>query len=186
MLSNHNPHYACKRFHHRRLNCFLMQKEEGGGKKLYWSFSIFLQGIPISPCSLSSTFVDKSHICVPFRRPSIVLNGQNFSPYGAAVHHTEVLVDRLDPVQDLASCCINLKHPVHPHNRVPSVRTATSYESWVHLHRITILPPLLYFERRHLPHPASCLRPHTHRRAAPCRALTWARICSRIPGGRGG
>lgn len=81
MLSNHNPHHTCKRFHHQHS---LPHVKRGEKKKLYWSFSSFLPGIPISPCSLSSTFVDKSHICVPFWRLLIVLNRRNYSQ-GTAV-----------------------------------------------------------------------------------------------------
>lgn len=77
MLSNHNPQRTCKRFHHR--HSLPTAKKKGRKKKLYWSFSPFLPGIPISQCSLSSTFVDKSHICVPFWRLLIVLNRRNYS-----------------------------------------------------------------------------------------------------------
>lgn len=80
MLSNHNPHHTCKRFHHQHS----LPHAKRGKKKLYWSFTPFLPGIPISPRGLSSTFVDKSHICVPFWRLLIVLNWRNYSQ-GTAV-----------------------------------------------------------------------------------------------------
>lgn len=81
MLSNHNLHYTCKRFHHQHS---LPIAKKGGKEKLYWSFSPLLPGIPISPCSLSSAFVGKSHICVSFWRLFIVLDRRNCSQ-GTAV-----------------------------------------------------------------------------------------------------
>lgn len=54
--------------------------ERGREKKNY--IDLFLppfQAFPFPPRSLSSTFVDKSHICVPFWRLLIVLNRRNYS-----------------------------------------------------------------------------------------------------------
>lgn len=90
--------------------------ERGKGEKNY--IDLFLppfQAFPLPPRSLSSTFVDKSYICVPFWRLLIVLNRRNYSQgvVAAAVAAAEVLVARLlrTPVQSLALCFVNLKYP---------------------------------------------------------------------------
>lgn len=80
MLSNHNPHRTCKGFHHRHSLSLMQKNGEGKRKKNY--IDLFLppfQAFPFPPRSLSSTFVDKSHICVPFWRLLIVLNRRNYS-----------------------------------------------------------------------------------------------------------
>lgn len=124
MLSNHNPHYTCKRFHHQHS----LPIARKGGKKLYWSFSPFLAGIPISLCSLSSTFVDKSHICVHFLRLLIVLNRRNYSQGSA------VLAIQRCWWPDCSLCCVKSCLVFHqPHisstlHRLPIRSNATGYE----------------------------------------------------------
>lgn len=124
-LSNHNPHYTCKRFHHHHS----LPIAKKGGKKLYWSFSPFLPGIPISPCSLSSTFVDKSHICVPFWRLLIVLNRRNYSQ-GTAV----LAIQRCwwpECTLFCAKSCLVFHQPQISSStlrRLPSLSNATGYE----------------------------------------------------------
>lgn len=76
MLSNHNPHYACKRFHHQHS----LPITKRGGKYIDL-LPPLPQGISISQCSLSSIFVDKSHICFLFFfwRLLIVLNRHKYT-----------------------------------------------------------------------------------------------------------
>lgn len=85
--------------------------QKGGEKKLYWSFTPFLPGIPISLCGLSSTFVDKSHICVPFWRLLIVLNWRNYSQ-GTAVSAIQRCWWPDCAVRSLALYFINLEYPL--------------------------------------------------------------------------
>lgn len=71
------------------------------------------QAFPFPPRSLSSTFVDKSHICVPFWRLLIVLNRRNYSQgvVAAAVQRCWWPGCCASSVQSLALCFVNLKYP---------------------------------------------------------------------------
>ena len=139
MLSNHNPHCTCKRFHHQHS----LPAEKRGEKKLYWSFSLFLPGIPISPCSLSSTSVDKSHICVPFWRLLIVLNRRNYS------QDTAVLAKQKCRWQDCTQChvksCLLFHQPRISSSillHLPIPNNATGYESCTRFTSVVASPIL--------------------------------------------
>lgn len=145
MLSNHNPHRTCTGFHHRH-SLSLMQKNGKGkrGKKNY--IDLFLppfQAFPLPPRSLSSTFVDKSHICVSFWRLLIVLNRRNYSQGVAAA--AEVLVAGLllpILVQSLALCFVNLKYPPQALDS-PAVLSGATGRQQVRLHLTSTAPGLV-------------------------------------------
>lgn len=103
---------VCRRFHHQP--SLSPAKRRGRKKNILIPPSPFLPGIPISPCSLSSTFVDKSHICVPFWRLLIVLNRHNYYPGPTRAGRCRGVGGQTERWKSLASCFVNRKYPLPP------------------------------------------------------------------------